>query len=202
MTTFDVMNRSLAEGQQNIINLTEPNYDAYIEFLEFQQEIKFKKTITIEYCDLNDGYYYWGYPDKIWGDGTKWGASENTWTDWVIKEEIISTNYNNNGLATIITNLKDVWMYLAIGEGIPIDDAISLTDEVVRIERDELELFSDSFRSQYILDENTANGHLLQECGIACGATGNISSIGIFVPYDKNNFLSIMFSILTKIKLI
>lgn len=210
MTTIDVIMRSLAEQQQNVIGLTEPNYDASPFIFVLTQPIKFKKTITIEKRTVASDVLIWdhdtqgNWDEQNWSpdapafilghpDYGKLGESElgGVLSAWTEVEVIESTNYNNNGFATMIEALKNIWDYLAYGTGSVTDNATSLVSEEGRVDSPEIEEFDNYFNLIFTLDELEGNGLLIKEYGLATESTGDISTTDIYAPIDKSNLIYI-----------
>lgn len=183
---FTFAAEKLANLQQNTIGLTGEDYDATPMFVTMGMNITLKKTIKVEYKDLQDGYYYWGYPGKVWGDGTIWNSEETTWGDWITQEEIVSTNYNTNSFNLILSKIEHFYDYLAYGTGEVADNATSLVDEKGRVLAELVAIQTPVLHNEYQIDENTANGETIKEYGLAGEATGDISSTEVYAPIEKN----------------
>lgn len=73
MSTTDVILRSIAEQQQNVIGLTEPNYDSSPFLFNVDAEVKLSIDLEIQSQAMAGDSLIWGHPTKgIWGVG-KWG---------------------------------------------------------------------------------------------------------------------------------
>lgn len=74
MSTTDVILRSIAEQQQNVIGLTEPNYDSSPFLFNVDAEAKLSIDLEIQSQAMAGDSLIWGHPTKgIWGVG-KWGS--------------------------------------------------------------------------------------------------------------------------------
>jgi len=196
MTYFDVISRSLGENQQNVVGLTEPDYDAYPLDFTYSMDIYFSKSITVETSTQIANHAYWGQPGKTWGQASLvWGAESDIWGAWSTVEDIVSTNYNDNGKSTMVDALKSTWAYLAYGHGAVADNATSLVSEDGRLATPTVDDQTTYFNLQFIMDAATNNGVLISELGLAVANTGNISATELPVNIDKNSFLYIIYYI-------
>ncbi len=74
MGIIDVIDRGLGESQQNIINLTEPDYDVYPLPVSADCEFFISIDLEIQSQAMAGDSLIWGHPTKgIWGVG-KWGS--------------------------------------------------------------------------------------------------------------------------------
>lgn len=185
MTVFDVINRALSENQQNVIDLTNPDYEAQPLDLQINQRVKFKVTIDISRADIsNEGL--------IWSNDTYGLWDDFDWADddplsYSVMEEIVSDGFNQNGVDDLINNTKTIWGYMAYGSGEVDDDDLTLESEIARLDSPYTNVTDNYFEQKYIMDEDTSNGNLISELGLATAATGNISSTELPYPLDKNN---------------
>jgi hypothetical protein len=75
MGILDVIDRGLSESQQNIINLTEPDYDVYPLPVSMDTTVKVAIDIEIQSQAMAGDTMIWGHPTKgIWGEN-KWGSN-------------------------------------------------------------------------------------------------------------------------------
>lgn len=200
MSNLDIINRALGENQQNVIDLTNPDFDAYPLDILVSQTYTLKKTITVEKRTINEDILVWNHDSQgTWNDN-KWGGGGHSWTSWETVETIIETNYNQDGFDNIIDSTKDLWGYLAYGSGEVGDNDSSLETELDRLSVSAVNINDDYFQLKFILDENTANGELVRELGLAKENTGDISSTELSYPIDKNNTLYILYYIKTYLK--
>lgn len=217
MSEYDVINRALAESQQNVIDLTNPDLDAQPLDLSMSQTIKVKTTIKVERQNIAGDSLIWGNEEYgEWGT-QKWseapgfilgnddygilGTSKlgSNLPAWETLEEITSDGLNQTGLDLLIDNTKDEWTYLAYGSGVVADNDSSLADEVGRLTSPTINVTGAYFESQFIMDESTGNGNLIQEIGLANASSGDISSTDLTYPVDKNITLYVPYHIKTYI---
>lgn len=75
MTVFDVIDRSLAANQQNIIDTTQRDFDSDTFDIAFELAVKFRMKVTTQRQAISGDAMIWGHPTKgIWGVN-KWGGS-------------------------------------------------------------------------------------------------------------------------------
>jgi hypothetical protein len=75
MSVIDTINRGLSESQQNVIDLTEPDFDVYPLPVQMDTEIKLQIDLDIESQGMAGDILVWGHPTYgLWGVG-KWGAA-------------------------------------------------------------------------------------------------------------------------------
>lgn len=202
--SFEFLADKLLTYQQNSINLTGEDYDATPIFVTLNTEINFQKRIVVEYSELQSGYYYWGYQNLKWGEpGLKWQASANTWSGKVLVDDFVSANYNNNAFTHIMNMIDDSFDYLAYGTGSVSDDATSLVTEIGRIVYENKAINIPILTMDYFIDENTSNGEIIREYGLAKLSTGDISSTTTYSPIEKSKmiYVQIISNIILKNKM-
>jgi hypothetical protein len=75
VSQLDIILRSLAEQQQNVIGLTEPNYDSSPFVFDLEAPIKLQIDLDIESQGMAGETLVWGHPTYgLWGVG-KWGSA-------------------------------------------------------------------------------------------------------------------------------
>ena len=68
MAVLDVIDRGLSESQQNVVNLTEPDYDVYPLPISDECVLQVTIDITISAVDISGEALVWGHPTQgIWG---------------------------------------------------------------------------------------------------------------------------------------
>jgi hypothetical protein len=75
MTEIGAIDSTLAESQQNMIGLTEPDYDASPLVINMEQTLKLSIDLQIDSQAMSGDTLIWGYSTRgIWGTN-KWGSS-------------------------------------------------------------------------------------------------------------------------------
>lgn len=73
MSVIDTIDTGLAQSQQNIIGLTEPDYEAYPILIDQVSNVQIQIDLEIQSQAMAGDTLIWGHPTKgIWGVG-KWG---------------------------------------------------------------------------------------------------------------------------------
>lgn len=75
MTVLDDIDKGLSQSQQNIIGLTEPDFDATALFVEQSTTVQIQIDIKIESQAMSGDSMIWGHPTRgVWG-AYKWSDS-------------------------------------------------------------------------------------------------------------------------------
>ena len=75
MSQIDVILRTLAEQQQSIIGLTEPNYESSPFLINLDTTAKLQIDLKIESQAMSGDTLIWGHPTRgVWGTN-KWGST-------------------------------------------------------------------------------------------------------------------------------
>jgi hypothetical protein len=75
MPIIDLIDKGLSESQQQIINLTEPDYDVYPLPVTMEAEIQLQIDLKIESQAMSGDSMIWGHPTRgVWG-AYKWSDS-------------------------------------------------------------------------------------------------------------------------------
>jgi hypothetical protein len=75
MPIIDLIDKGLSESQQQIINLTEPDYDVYPLPVTMEAEIQLQIDLKIESQAMSGDSMSWGHPTRgVWG-AYKWSDS-------------------------------------------------------------------------------------------------------------------------------
>lgn len=75
MAVINIIDKGLAESQQQVINLTEPDYDVYPLYIEMEADIYLRIDLDIYSMSMAGDTMIWGHPTQgLWGE-KKWGNS-------------------------------------------------------------------------------------------------------------------------------
>jgi len=196
--SFETIANSIMSSRQDIISLTEQDYDASPIVVISQQNVTLKKTITIEKSSLNANYHYWGEAGITWGQGgLVWASDSTTFSSYATNQSLISTGYNTYGINTFIASTSGLFTYLAYGTGTVADNATALGTEIGRVLTPTIFTGPNYFELQFTIDETTSNGHTLTEYGLAQGAVGNIYSTVNYAMIEKTALIFILTSLKT-----
>lgn len=78
---FDTIDRGLAESQQNVINLTEPDYEVYPLFVQMDTIVALQIDLTIQSQALTEDIFILGDIDKGILGVSKLGGPTFSWVD-------------------------------------------------------------------------------------------------------------------------
>jgi len=191
--SFEALANNIMNTRQNIISLTEGDYDPTPIVVIIQQNVTLKKNITIEKSTLKDGYHYWGEAGIKWGDvGLVYADDSTTFTAYATIENIVNTGYNNFGFATMIDSTKSLFDYLAYGSGVVTDNATALTAEIGRVTTPVILEGDNYFNLQFTIDASTDNGNIFKEYGLATADVGDISSTVNFAEIEKTALIFVL----------
>jgi hypothetical protein len=105
---------------------------------------------------------------------------------------------NSDGLHTCVLATYDLFDYLAYGDGIIVDNATALTNELGRVLFSEQVAYTDYFENIFAIDAATGNGNTLIEYGLSVANTGDISTTQAYYPMIKTaGFEIIVYSTIT-----
>ncbi len=210
-SSFDALAKNILNTRQNIIGLTEQDYDATPIIVTANARVRFKKTITIERRTVSSGVLIWDHSDQGNWDEENWAEDSPgfilghpdygklgsaklgaTLSAWVTEQVIVECNYNDNAWATMINELEPIWGYLAYGSGTVLDNAVALDVEIDR--NDDLNTIpgTNSFQLQFTIDETEGNGNTFREYGLAKADVGDISSTLNYAPVEKNSLVYVL----------
>lgn len=102
---------------------------------------------------------------------------------------------NINAHSLIINEIYELFDYLAYGSGEAEDNATSLETEIGRAALVESTAYATYFENIYNISDTSANGEILLEYGLATESTGNVHSIFINYPMEKNDNYEILVTI-------
>jgi len=108
-------------------------------------------------------------------------------------------SFNTSAISTIVNASDDLFMYLAYGSGVVLDNATALTTEIARADTPSVITKSNYFDLQFTIDETTSNGNTIVEYGLAVANTGDISSTDNYAPIEKIALIFALINIRTTV---
>ncbi len=102
---------------------------------------------------------------------------------------------NINAHSLIISEIYELFDYLAYGTGEVADNSNTLVNEVGRADIVESTAHNTYFENIYNIPSSDANGEILLEFGLALADVGDISSTFENYPMEKNDSYEILITI-------